>query len=160
MKKLFISFILILSLVFAMTPTAFAAKNVCSSSVKGNASSAKTFTVTTKGKWFKSTKLTLTQNKKGVAIGSKLSGRSKTYNTYAKYKVTYTNSKGKRKTVSFSGKNKTINLSKNETYTIKVAPDNTGLHLDNAFKNGGFYGWKTVPTWTVKSTGGNISYCN
>lgn len=156
MSKRLVSFLLVFVLLLCGVAQSASAANVCRAT-SGNSSTATSFTVKTKGGLFKG-KLTLTQTK-GVAKGlTWAGGYEKTYSLYGQYTVTYKKEGGKQKTASWTGKNLTLKLDKNSTYTVTVTPvSNTTLHVKNLYR-AGFYGWQRNATWSVNKTKG-IQLC-
>ncbi|MBQ6846405.1 MAG: hypothetical protein IJO61_04665 [Oscillospiraceae bacterium] len=148
-----IALILVIVMSIIMVPTTYAA-NVCSQ-ISGNCNYEKTFTVNTKNFPILSEKITLTQTKGKYeyrpAISASYSKKVKT--GYMAYNVYYKKSgDSKWKSKKWTGKNCSITLKKNSTYTIRVVPYNT-TSLNLRFGGSSIY-WRSPATWSVSKTRG------
>lgn len=154
MKKV-ISFTLFIILAFSMISSAFAA-NVCGN-IGGNSTATTTFTINTGSRWLGSDKVKLTQTKGKYEYSTPFS-RSKTETSYMKYHVYYKKSGASSWShKKWTGKNLTLSLKKNTTYSVKVVPYS---NIDMGFTAGkSIRRWIYPSTWSVTSTKGILS-CN
>lgn len=164
MKKIRTLTIILLTVMALLTSclTNVSAANVCKN-IGGTANYQTTFTIKTSNSWLSSKKVTLKQTAQGTAKGRGwTSYKTKYYKIWGYYNVYVTDSKGKTKTYTWTGKTLSISgLKKNSTYKVKVVPhDNGSYHTSyTCIINGGFYGWYKTPCWNVTKTSG-ITLCS
>ena len=159
--KKIIGLILLTAVLITANVTNVFAANVCKE-IGGAVGYTKSFKITTDSTWLTSNKVKLTQTAKGTAEGRTWTGRKKYYKIWGHYTIHVTDSKGKTKKYSWTGKNFTISgLKKNSTYRIKVVPYSNGSISAtwSGLTNGGFWGWNKTPCWNVKKTKG-IDLCS